>query len=136
MINLRLLRNGPLSAGSSIGLLFGIALYGSTFLLPAMLQTLLGYTAYDAGITLLPRALTIFAMMPVVGWLYNRFDPRLLIAVGLAAHLLLVPRPGPSLGRRRVLEPAADSRGHGSRHAVHVRHPDHRVGEHRAEAST
>ncbi len=83
VLDLRLLRNGPLSAGSSIGLLFGIALYGSTFLLPAMLQTLLGYTAYHAGVTLLPRALTIFAMMPVVGWLYNRFDPRLLITVGL-----------------------------------------------------
>ncbi len=83
VINVRLLRNAPLSAGSAIGLLFGIALYGSTFLLPALLQTLLGYNAYDAGITLFPRAVTIFLMMPVVGLLYNYADPRLLIACGV-----------------------------------------------------
>jgi DHA2 family multidrug resistance protein len=83
VLNLRLLRNAALGAGSAIGLLFGVALYGSTFLLPAMLQTLLGYPAYDAGIALLPRAMTLFVMMPVVGWLYNRIDPRLLIALGI-----------------------------------------------------
>jgi DHA2 family multidrug resistance protein len=84
VIDLRLLRNVPLSVGSTIGLLFGIALYGSTFLLPALLQTLLGYDAYQSGLTLLPRALTILVMMPVVGWLYNHIDPRLLIAFGVA----------------------------------------------------
>lgn len=84
VVDLRLLRNGPLSAGSTIGLLFGIALFGSTFLLPALLQTVLGYDAYNAGITLLPRALTLFVMMPLVGWLYNRMDARWMIAIGIA----------------------------------------------------
>jgi DHA2 family multidrug resistance protein len=84
VVNFRLLRNLPLAAGSSIGVLFGIALYGSTFLLPALLQTLLGYDAYAAGVTLLPRALTIFVMMPAAGWMYNRFDARLLVGVGIA----------------------------------------------------
>jgi DHA2 family multidrug resistance protein len=83
VMNVRLLRNLPLAAGSSIGVLFGLALYGSTFLLPALLQTLLGYNAYDAGITLMPRALTIFAMMPLVGWAYNYFDARWMLAIGI-----------------------------------------------------
>jgi MFS transporter, DHA2 family, multidrug resistance protein len=78
-----LLHNAPLAAGSGIGILFGMALYGSTFLLPALLQTMLGYDAYDAGITLLPRAVTLFLMMPMVGWLYNHLDPRVLIGVGI-----------------------------------------------------
>jgi DHA2 family multidrug resistance protein len=82
VINVRLLRNTALSAGSAIGLLFGVALYGSTFILPAMLQTLLGYDAYHAGITLLPRAVTIFLMMPVVGLAYNYLDARALVAFG------------------------------------------------------
>jgi DHA2 family multidrug resistance protein len=84
VVDFRLLRNLPLTAGSSLGLVFGVALYGTTFLLPALLQTLLGYDAYDAGLTLLPRALTIFVMMPVVGWLFDRFDARLLAAAGIA----------------------------------------------------
>jgi len=83
VVNLRLLRNAALGGGSAIGLLFGVALYGSTFLLPAMLQTLLGYDAFHAGITLLPRAATIFLMMPLVGWLYNYLDARLLISLGV-----------------------------------------------------
>jgi DHA2 family multidrug resistance protein len=83
VVNLRLLRNLPLAAGSSLGSVFGVALYGSTFLLPALLQTLLGYDAYDAGLTLLPRALTIFVMMPVVGWMFDHFDARLLLAAGI-----------------------------------------------------
>jgi MFS transporter, DHA2 family, multidrug resistance protein len=83
VMDLRLLRNLPLAAGSGIGLLFGVALYGSTFLLPALLQTLLGYDAFDAGVTLLPRAVTLFLMMPLSGWLYNRVDGRLLIAAGI-----------------------------------------------------
>jgi len=84
VVNLRLLRNGPLSAGCTIGLLFGVALYGSTFILPALLQTVLGYDALQAGLTLLPRAVTVFILMPLVGWLFNYVDARLLIATGIA----------------------------------------------------
>jgi len=84
VVDLRLLlRNAPLAAGTGIGVLFGMALYGSTFLLPALLQTMLGYDAFDAGITLLPRATTLFLLMPVVGWLYNKTDPRVLIGFGI-----------------------------------------------------
>ncbi len=83
VINLRVLRNIPLSTGSSIGLVFGVAFYGTTFLLPQFTQRLLGYPAYLAGLVLLPRAITLFLVMPVAGWLYNHMDPRLLIAVGI-----------------------------------------------------
>jgi DHA2 family multidrug resistance protein len=83
VVNLRLLTNGPLAAGCSIGLVFGVALYGSTFLLPALLQTLLGYDAFQAGLTLMPRALTLFCMMPLAGWAYGRVDVRLLVGIGI-----------------------------------------------------
>lgn len=83
VIDVRLLGNRALGTGSLLGFLFGIVLYGSTFLLPAFLQTILGYSAYDAGITLLPRALTILCLMPVAGWLYNRVDPRVLVGLGV-----------------------------------------------------
>jgi DHA2 family multidrug resistance protein len=82
VIDLRLLRNVPLSVGSGMGLLFGVTLYGTTFLLPALLEQLLGYPALQTGIVLLPRALALLAMMPIAGWLYNKVDPRVLIAAG------------------------------------------------------
>ncbi len=82
VMNLRLLRNVPLSVGSGMGLMFGITLFGTTFLLPALLQNLLGYPAMQTGIVMLPRATALLLMMPLAGWLYNKVDPRVLIAGG------------------------------------------------------
>jgi len=83
IINFRVLRNIPLSVGAGVGLLFGVVLYGTTFSLPAFTQRLLHYPAYQAGLVLLPRAITLFLFMPLAGWLYNYVDPRLLIMVGV-----------------------------------------------------
>lgn len=83
IINLRVLRNLPLSIGAGMGFLFGIALFGTTFSLPQFTQRLLHYPAYEAGLVLLPRAITLFLAMPLAGWLFNYMDPRLLIAVGV-----------------------------------------------------
>lgn len=84
VVDLRLFRNVPFSSGTALGLIFGVGLYGSTFLIPTMTQNLLGYPAYDAGLVLLPRGLMLFAMMPLVGWLYGRVDLRVLIGIGIA----------------------------------------------------
>ncbi|MGB7719362.1 MAG: MFS transporter, partial [Bryobacteraceae bacterium] len=62
----------------------GFVLYGSMLLVPIFLQTLLGYPALDAGVAMAPRGLGSFLMMPVVGTVLGRFDPRKVLAVGLA----------------------------------------------------
>ena len=65
--------------------LIGFVLYGSTVLLPLLMQVLLGYTATHAGITNLPRGLASFLIMPIVGRLTGKFDHRKLLAIGLVA---------------------------------------------------
>ena len=60
----------------------GFVLYGSTVLLPLLMQVLLGYTATYAGITNLPRGLASFLIMPIVGRLIGMFDSRKLLAIG------------------------------------------------------
>jgi len=82
------LRNIPLSIGAGMGLLFGVVLFGTTFSLPQLTQRLLRYPAYQAGLVLLPRAITLFLAMPLVGWLFNYVDARLLIAVGIGLTYL------------------------------------------------
>ncbi|MBI3000035.1 MAG: MFS transporter, partial [Deltaproteobacteria bacterium] len=84
VVNFRLLRDVPLSTGCSMGLIFGITFYGTTFSLPALLQNLLGYPAYEAGLVLLPRGVSLLLLLPVVGWLYNKVDPRILLMIGIA----------------------------------------------------
>jgi DHA2 family multidrug resistance protein len=82
VIDLRLFRNRNLTVGSLLGSLLGFVLYGSSFLLPQLTQDLLGYDAYNAGVVLLPRALVMFVMMPVIGRIYNYVNLRLLSFVG------------------------------------------------------
>jgi MFS transporter, DHA2 family, multidrug resistance protein len=63
----------------------GFVLYGSTVLLPLLMQELLGYTATHAGVTNLPRGMASFLFMPLVGYLTGKVDARKLLAAGFLA---------------------------------------------------
>jgi DHA2 family multidrug resistance protein len=61
------------------------SLYASTVLLPQMLQTLMGYSATQAGLVLSPAGLVTMLEMPIIGILLSRgMDARWLIATGLS----------------------------------------------------
>ncbi len=83
VIDLRLLANRPLAVGTGLGMAFGVALYGTTFILPQFTQQLLGYPAYESGLVLAPRALMVLVLMPVVGCLYEYVDARVLVIGGV-----------------------------------------------------
>ncbi len=55
-----------------------------------MAQTLLGYTAMNAGMVGLPAAIVLMIMIQVVGFLIDKFDIRKIILFGLAASGLAV----------------------------------------------
>jgi len=59
-------------------------LLGSTLLLPLFSQTLLGYTAQQAGLSLMPGGFAIILLLPLVGFLLSRYTPRWLLLFGLA----------------------------------------------------
>ncbi|MBF6567765.1 MAG: DHA2 family efflux MFS transporter permease subunit [Candidatus Binataceae bacterium] len=84
VVDFRLFRNLQLSVGSAMGALLGFVLYGSTFIIPQLTQDLLGYTAYAAGMVLMPRAATMFLLMPLMGAIYNHVNLRVNTFVGLA----------------------------------------------------
>jgi DHA2 family multidrug resistance protein len=67
-----------------LGFLFGITLFGSTFILPLFLQRLQGYSVMDSGILQLPRVLIMLVVTPIIGRLYNYMDSRLLVSFGIA----------------------------------------------------
>jgi DHA2 family multidrug resistance protein len=52
-------------------------------LIPVFVQSLLGYTAVQAGLALMPRALVMFVLTPIVGRLYNKIQPRFVVAFGV-----------------------------------------------------
>src|SRR5439155_1617900 len=63
-------------------LVLGMALYGSTVLLPLYLQVWMGYSAQDAGMALSPGGFVVILLLPIVGKLLGKVDARYLIAFG------------------------------------------------------
>ncbi len=84
VINLRLLANPQLRTGTTLNAVIGFVLFGSSFALPQWTETLLGYPAFQAGLVLLPRPLTMIVMMPIMGRLYNYLNPRIPVIRGRA----------------------------------------------------
>ncbi|QHS52508.1 DHA2 family efflux MFS transporter permease subunit [Edaphobacter sp. 12200R-103] len=82
IINLTLFKRRNFAISFALMFVLGFALYGTTILIPQFVQTLLGYTAELAGMVLSPAGFMMMAMMPVVGFLSSKVDPRKLIAYG------------------------------------------------------
>ncbi|MDR3416546.1 MAG: DHA2 family efflux MFS transporter permease subunit [Nevskia sp.] len=60
----------------------GIVLFATLALLPSMLQDLMNYPVYDAGLLTAPRSLGSLVAMLVVGRLVGRLDARIIIGAG------------------------------------------------------
>ncbi|MFT4047525.1 MAG: DHA2 family efflux MFS transporter permease subunit [Solimonas sp.] len=88
IVNLRLLGNANFAVANLMVLAMGISLLGTTLLLPQFMQTLLGYSAFDAGIVMSPAAVLSVFMMPLVGRLSARVDARVLCTVGFVGIAL------------------------------------------------
>jgi DHA2 family multidrug resistance protein len=93
IVDLRLLKDRTFAVSSLLMFLLGFVLLGSTFLIPAYVQEMLGYTATDAGLVITPGGLGLLLLMPFIGRLVSRVDVRVMILVGLglcSAALLLM----------------------------------------------
>lgn len=86
-LNLRILTNRNLAAGTVYAAVLGFALYGVVFVVPQFLQNVQSHTAQQAGWILMPGGLAAAAMMPVVGNLSNRIDTRFLIGFGMIVFI-------------------------------------------------
>jgi len=83
IVDLRIFRVRTYATGVFLMTNLGFVLYGSLVLVPIFLQTLLGYSALDSGVAMLPRGLGSFLAMPIVGVLSAKIEPRKLLSGGL-----------------------------------------------------
>lgn len=81
-VNLRVLKNRNLAAGSLFGIALGFGLFGGVFILPIFLQNFQHYTAMQTGLILLPGAIATAIMMPIVGKLTSKVSSTILIFIG------------------------------------------------------
>ena len=82
MLRVRVLQNKTFLTGTIIGMVVQAALLSIGILLPIYLQSLLGYSATESGLVLLPGALIMGIMGPIAGRWFDRHGPRMLAITG------------------------------------------------------
>ncbi|THF62990.1 multidrug efflux MFS transporter [Pseudothauera nasutitermitis] len=70
--------------GNVVSFAYGFGLYASTYLIPVFMLSALGYSATEAGATLLPAGIALALCMPLAGRLADRYPPRRVAQCGLA----------------------------------------------------
>ncbi len=83
LIDLSVFKDRNYSAGTIIQIVIQAVLYASLAILPQFLQSMLGYTAFLSGATMMPRGLGSMTAMVVCALISNKVDERLLVAIGL-----------------------------------------------------
>ncbi|HTZ11016.1 MAG TPA: DHA2 family efflux MFS transporter permease subunit [Candidatus Margulisiibacteriota bacterium] len=83
VLNIRQLKNVSFASANVIQFVSFFGLFGSIVLLPLFLQQLMGYNAYLAGFAIAPGGLTTIMVMPIVGRLVTKINPKAILLSGL-----------------------------------------------------
>ena len=83
IVNLGVLKDRNLRVGVVMSFIMGFGLYGTTFIVPIYTQSILGWTATDAGLLLVPSSITVAILMPFIGKMIQKGVPQTyLVALG------------------------------------------------------
>ena len=84
IVDLHVLRYREVAAGSLLGAVLGISLYGSVLILPQYVQNSLNFTATMSGQTMLIRALAVMLLTPLSAMIASRrlVDVRIMVFSG------------------------------------------------------
>src|SRR6266700_1579830 len=88
VVDLRILKSRQLAVGVVFGMVLGVCLYATVFVLPVYLQNVQHFTANQTGLVILPGALASAFTMAFMGRLQGKFDGRYSIMVGVALFAL------------------------------------------------
>ena len=87
VVDLRALRHANLALGCIAGSVVGASLYGAMFLFPVYSQSLLGWTASQSGMAILPSSLAMAFAMVFVGRGAARLGPQPFLIAGMCVFL-------------------------------------------------
>lgn len=83
IINLRVLRDSNLSIGTVLMFVLGFGLFGSTFVIPIFTQSIMGWSALQAGMILVPSSIMTGFMMPIIGQMLQKgIKAKYMVAAG------------------------------------------------------
>jgi DHA2 family multidrug resistance protein len=82
LVDLSIFTNRNFLFGSILIFMFGAAIYSAVTILPLYFQSLMDYSAWNAGLVVSPRGLGSIIAMPLVGFLVAKIDTRVLVSTG------------------------------------------------------
>lgn len=88
LLNVALLRRRSFLYANIGALALGLALFGSTYLIPLFVQTALSYSATEAGLLMLPAGIALGITFPLAGRLADKRSSRGLILFGITLFAL------------------------------------------------
>ncbi len=83
LLELRLFKSPLFTIATIIGSFLNIGMFGAMFLLPILLQTVLGLSPVQTGLILFPAAITTALMMPLSGKIFDKYGARTVVLAGL-----------------------------------------------------
>jgi DHA2 family multidrug resistance protein len=82
IVDLRVLKNRTFAVGVAFIAIVMFGMYGTMVLIPLFCQSAIGYTPLLAGYVMTTQSLGSFLAIMVAGRLFNKFDPRYMVAAG------------------------------------------------------
>lgn len=84
LIDLSVFKDMNFAAGTAMQVIIQMVLYASIVILPQFLQSLMGYTAFLSGYSMMPRGIGGMLSMAIVAKFSNKIGNKLLIMIGLS----------------------------------------------------
>ena len=88
IVDLPLLKNKSFASAMAVMFTTGFILISTTQILPQFMQVMMGYTATEAGLALTAGGAATLLLMPIVGALLKKVQPKYLIVLGLTIECL------------------------------------------------
>jgi MFS transporter, DHA2 family, multidrug resistance protein len=124
VVDLRVFTNRSYTAGTGLNFLLGLAVFGASYLFSLYCGAVMHYQALDIGRIFLYAGISQIFLMPLIGKMANRVDPRFMLVFGvgttavslwMVAHLtseaafvdLVIPNIVRSLGLAFVFVPVS-----------------------------
>lgn len=84
LLELHVFTHMGFATASAVGIIFGMGMFGSIYLVPLFSQLIMGLTPTMAGMLLMPGGLAMGLMMPVGGRLADKYPPHYLVFFGFS----------------------------------------------------
>jgi MFS transporter, DHA2 family, multidrug resistance protein len=88
VVDLRVFKNRSYAAGTGLNFLLGLAVFGAAYLFSLYCGAVMGYEALDIGRVFLLAGLSQIFLMPLIGKMANRLDPRFMLVFGVGMTTL------------------------------------------------